>query len=417
MSYNIGMLDVQKLKADFPIFGRQIGGHNLVYLDNSATSQKPLQVLTAVDEYYKTCNANVHRGSHTLADEATSLYEKSREIVARFIGAQKAEEVIFVRNATEALNLVAFSYAAKYLQPGDEILLGVWEHHSNLVPWQQVCLKTGAKLVYTYPTKEGLFDFADYRAKLSNKTKLVATAQASNVLGTIFPVVEIVQEAKKFGAATVIDGAQSTPHMAVNVKNLGCDFFAFSGHKMLGPMGTGVLYVKSAMLAKLDPFMTGGGMILEVDEQLATWESGAHKFEAGTPNVSGAAGLAAAINYLSGFGMQTIRDHEIELNRHALEAFKKLTDSLPSLSMLGPTDPAQRTGLLSFYFNSIHTHDISAILDQRGVAIRSGYHCAMPLHLKLGIGPTCRASWYLYNDKKDIDELTLGVLEASRLLL
>ena len=411
------MLDVNKIKADFPILSRQINGRNLVYLDNSATSQKPLQVLEAVDDYYKTCNSNVHRGSHTLADEATSRYEKSRETVARFIGAQKSEEIIFTRNTTESINMVAYSYAAKCLQVGDEILLGIWEHHSNLLPWQQVCLKTGAKLVYIYPTKEGLFDFNDYKSKLNSKTKLVAIAQASNVLGTVFPVAEIVQEAKKFGAVTVVDGAQSTPHMPVNVKNLGCDFFAFSGHKMLAPMGIGVLYAKSEIMDKMDPFMTGGGMILEVEEKNIVWEKPPYKFEAGTPNVGGAVGLASAINYLNDIGMQNIRTHEVELNEYALEAFKKTCLTIPSLHFLGPVDPMQRAGLVSFYFDNIHPHDISAILDQRGVAIRSGFHCAMPLHLKLGISPTCRASWYLYNGKKDIDALMEGILEASRLLL
>ncbi len=411
------MLDVQKIKVDFPILSRQVNGHDLAYLDNAATSQKPLQVLSAVDDYYKTCNANVHRGSHTLADEATSLYEKSREIVANFIGAQKQEEIVFIRNTTEAINLIAFSYADKVLQKDDEILIGVWEHHSNLVPWQQVCLRTGAKLVYTYPTKEGLFDFVDFKCKLSKKTKLVAVAQASNVLGTIFPVAEIVAEAKKVGAVTLIDGAQSAPHMSVNVKSLGCDFFAFSGHKMLSPMGIGALYIKSELLEKLDPFITGGGMIFEVDETNATWEKPPYKYEAGTPNVSGAVGLARAIQYLQNLGMENIRTHEVELNRYALASFNRVCIAAPALTMLGPTDPAKRTGLISFYYNGIHPHDISAILDQRGVAIRSGFHCAMPLHLKLGIGPTCRASWYLYNDKKDIDTLVEGVLEASRLLL
>jgi cysteine desulfurase / selenocysteine lyase len=411
------MLDTKKLKADFPILGRQVNSHDLAYLDNSATSQKPQQVLNAVDDYYKTCNANVHRGSHVLADEATSRYEKSRETVARFIGAQKSEEIVFVRNTTEALNLVAYSYALDNLTTGDEILLGVWEHHSNLVPWQQVCLKTGAKLVYTYPTKDGLFDFADFKSKLNSRTKLVAMAQASNVLATIFPVAEIVNEAKKFGAVTVIDGAQSTPHMSVNVKSMGCDFFAFSGHKMLAPMGIGVLYVKSDMYNKMKPFMTGGGMILEVDEQTSTWESAAAKFEAGTPNVSGAVGLARAIDYLKEIGMDNIRSHEVELNAYAIESFNKARTAVPGLHFLGSTDPTQRAGLISFYLDGLHPHDVSAILDQRGVASRSGFHCAMPLHTKLGIGPTCRASWYLYNDKNDIDALLEGVLEASRLLL
>jgi cysteine desulfurase/selenocysteine lyase len=411
------MFDIKKIKADFPILSRQINGHDLVYLDNAATSQKPTSVLNAVDDYYKHNNANVHRGAHTLADEATSLYEKSRETIAKFIGAQRQEEVVFVRNATEAINLVAYSFARKVLQKNDEVLIGVWEHHSNLVPWQQDCLKTGAKLVYTYPTKEGLFDFADYKSKLSSKTRIVAIGQASNVLGTIFPLADIVGEAKKIGAVTVIDGAQSAPHLPINVQSLGCDFFAFSGHKMLAPMGIGVLYARSEILDKLDPFLTGGSMILEVEEQSATWAKAPDKFEAGTPNVSGAVGLAEAIRYLENIGMKNIRDHEVELNAYALEVFKKASLTAPELHVVGPSDPEKRTGLVSFYYTGIHPHDVSAILDQRGVAIRSGFHCAMPLHLKLGVGPTCRASWYLYNDKTDIDALIGGVLEASRLLL
>lgn len=411
------MLDVQTIKADFPILSRQVNGRDLVYLDNSATSQKPNQVLIAVEDYYKTCNANVHRGSHTLADEATSLYEKSREIVANFVGAQQKEEIVFVRNTTEAINLVATSYAEKFLDKDDEVLLGVWEHHSNLVPWQRACLKTGAKLVYTYPTKDGLFDFADFKAKLSTKTKIVVVAQASNVLGTIFPVVEIVAEAKKVGAVTVVDGAQSTPHMPVNVKSLGCDFFAFSGHKMLAPMGIGALYIKSDLAEKLDPFITGGGMIDEVDQTNSTWEKAPYKFEAGTPNVGGAIGLAKAVQYLQGLGMENIRSHELELNAYALESFRKAALTLSALDILGPTKPENRAGLISFHLAGVHPHDLSAILDQHGVAVRSGYHCAMPLHRYLNIGPTCRASWYIYNDKKDIDALISALLDASHILL
>lgn len=411
------MLDVQKIKADFPILARQVKNRDLVYLDNAATSQKPSQVLTAVDDYYKTCNANVHRGSHTLADEATSLYEKSREIVAKFIGARLSEEIAFVKNTTEAINLIAYSYATKFLQRDDEILLGVWEHHSNLVPWQEVCVKTGAKLVYTYPTKDGLFDMGDFKSKLSKKTKLVAVAHASNVLGTIFPVADIVAEAKKVGAVVVVDGAQSVPHMPVDVQKLGCDFFAFSGHKMLAPMGVGVLYAKSEILQKMDPFITGGGMIFEVDNQNSSWEKPPYKFEAGTPNVSGAVGLAKAVQYLQELGMDKVRSHEVELNAYALESFRKIGLTLASFDILGPVDPQKRSGLLSFYLAGTHAHDISAILDQRGIAVRSGFHCAMPLHQHLNIGPTCRASWYIYNDKTDIDALLAGVLEASRILL
>lgn len=411
------MLDVQKIKREFPILSGRINNRDLVYLDNAATSQKPISVVNSLTDYYITCNANVHRGSHTLADEATSLYEKSREIVASFIGARSSDEIVFCKNTTEAINMVAYSYATKFLQKDDEILLGVWEHHSNLVPWQQVCITTGARLVYTYPTKEGLFDYQDFESKLSKKTKIVAVAHASNVLGTIFPIADIVTEAKKFGAAVVVDGAQSAPHMPIDVQKLGCDFFAFSGHKMLGPMGTGALYGRMELLQKMDPFMTGGGMIFEVDTQNSSWERPPYKFEAGTPDVGGAVGLAKAARYLQELGMENVRSHEVELNAYALEAFKRAGLVVSDLDMLGPTDPQKRTGLISFYLLGAHAHDVSAVLNQRGVAIRSGFHCAMPLHRHLNIGPTCRASWYIYNDKSDIDALLEGVLEASRILL
>ncbi|MBU1970554.1 SufS family cysteine desulfurase, partial [Patescibacteria group bacterium] len=395
------MLDIKKIRADFPILSRKVNGQYLIYLDNAATSQKPLQVMAAIDDYYETANANVHRGSHTLADEATSLYEKSREIVAGFIGAQKPQELIFVRNTTEAINLVACSYAEQVLQKNDEVLLGVWEHHSNLIPWQQVCAKTGAKLVYLNPTPDGQLDFKDYRAKLNSRTKLVTVAQASNVLGTIFPVSEMAAEAKKVGAVLMVDAAQSVPHMPVDVKSLGCDFLAFSGHKMLAPMGIGALYIRSELMNKLSPFLVGGGMINEVDECHTSWAEVPYRFEAGTPNVNGAIGFAAAVMYLKQLGMNHVRAHELELNAYALEAFQKI----PAARILGPLDPVKRTGLLSFILGGSHGHDVAAILDQRGVAVRSGYHCAMPLHAKLKLNPTCRASWYLYNDKDDIDAL------------
>ena len=411
------MLDAKKLKLDFPILSRKVNGKDLVCLDNSATSQKPTKVLEAVDTYYKTSNANVHRGSHTLADEATSLYESSRETVAKFIGSRKAEEIVFVRNATEALNTVAYTYAQSLLKPGDEVLLGVWEHHSNLIPWQQVCTRTGAKLVCMYPTKDGLFDFEDYKVKLTNRTKVVTVAHASNVLGTIFPIKEITAEAKKYGAVVVIDGAQSAPHMPINVESLECDFFAFSGHKMLSPMGIGVLWVKQELLETLQPFMYGGGMILEVTEQEAVWEKAPYKFEAGTPNVSGAVGLAEAIKYLSTIGMDNVKSHEFEITTYALEALKKLAVDIPSLHILGPWDAKLRTGLISFYFDNIHAHDVSAILDRLGIAVRSGHHCAMPLHTHLGVPASCRASWYLYNTPEDIDALLAGLREAKKILL
>ncbi len=411
------MLNVQKIKADFPILARKVNGKALVYLDNAATSQKPASVLEAVDRYYETSNANVHRGSYTLADEATFLYEKARETLKTFVGASSNEEIIFVKNTTEAINLVAYSYASKNLKEGDEILLGVWEHHSNLVLWQEIGEKTGAKLVYMHPTKEGLFDFKDFTSKLTKNTKLVTVAQASNVLGTIFPVSDIVAEAKKFGALVSVDGAQSVPHMPIDVKKLGCDFLAFSGHKMLGPMGIGVLYVKSDIYPMMEPFIAGGGMIAEVSKQKSTWEEPPYKFEAGTPNVGGAVGLTEAVNYLQKVGMSNIREHEVELTAYALGLLERIEKDIPQLEVLGPKDPKKRSGLVSFYHPKMHAHDVAAILDKCGVAVRSGFHCAMPLHQHFNVGPTFRASWYIYNDKSDIDALFEGIVEASRVLL
>ena len=410
------MLDTNTLKKDFPILEMKVNGKDLVYLDNAATTQKPEKVLAAVDTYYRICNANVHRGSHTLSDNATSLYERSRESVAKFIGA-KPTEIIFTRNATEGINLVAYSYGLATLHAGDEILIGGWEHHSNLVPWQEVCHKTGARLVYTYPDNQGLFDFADFCSKLGARTKIVAVGHASNVLGTIYPVAEIAAEAKKVGALVVVDGAQSLPHLPVNIKQLSCDALAFSGHKMLGPMGIGVLWLDESLQESLSPFLTGGGMVLEVDENKASWEKPPHKFEAGTPNVSGAVGLAAAIDYIKTIGIEEIRKHEIELSSYALQAFADLARGFQNLRILGPMDATKRTGLISFHMQGVHAHDVSAILDQRGIAVRSGYHCAMPLHTHLGIGPTVRASWYLYNSQADITALVSGISDAKKILL
>lgn len=410
------MVDVSSIKKDFPILNTKINGKDLVYLDNAATSQKPISVIRALKNYYEQSNANVHRGAHSLADKATSLYEKSREVISKFIGASLPEEIVFVRNTTEGINLVAYSFALNYLKQGDEILIGIWEHHSNLVPWQQVCLRTGAKLVYTYPNNQGLFDFTDFKNKINKRTKIVALTHASNVLGTIFPLEEISKYVKKAGAFFVVDAAQSAPHLPLNVRELDCDFASFSGHKMLGPMGIGVLYVKYSMYDFMQPFLTGGGMINQVEEGFSSWEKPPHKFEAGTPNVGGAWGLAQAIDYLQNIGMKNIKLHEENINEVAISTFERLKTKVKGLHFIGPKEKEKRTGLISFCINGVHPHDVSSLLNQYGVAIRSGYHCAMPLHKYLELGPTCRASWYIYNDESDIKALENAILEAVKIL-
>jgi cysteine desulfurase/selenocysteine lyase len=402
------MLHVTKIKKDFPILDRLAHGKRLVYLDNAATTQKPRQVLVALDDYYTRHNANIHRGIHVLAEEATALYEASREKVRQFIHADSVEEIVFVRNATEALNLLAMTWGMQNIKAGDEILLTEMEHHANLLPWQRLAAQKQAILKFVPITPEGVLeDFANY---LTNKTKLVSFPHVSNVLGTINPVQEIITKAHLVGAMVIVDAAQSVPHMPVDVGLLDADFLVFSGHKMLGPTGIGVLYGKRALLEKMEPFLVGGEMIREVTYQSATWHDLPWKFEAGTPNIAGAIGLGIAIDYLEALGMDEIRLHEEQLTQYTLQEMSRID----GLTIYGPTSAALRGGVVSFTLTGIHAHDIASILDSAGVAIRSGHHCAQPLIHRLGLSAAARASFYLYNDEADVDVLVLAIEEVKR---
>lgn len=394
------MFDPQIIKKDFPILERLVNGKALVYLDSGASSQKPKQVLDAEREYYEQHNANVHRGAHTLGDEATQKYQEAREKVARFIGA-RIEEIIFVRNTTEAINLVAYSWGLDNLKAGDVIVTTLMEHHANLVPWQEVARRTGARVEVVGLTEEGLIDQRDYAEKLKSKPKLVAIVQVSNALGTINPVKEMTKAAHKVGALVLIDGAQAVPHMKVNVQELGSDFYAFSGHKMLGPMGIGVLWGRKEILSKMSPFLTGGGMINEVYPDHSTWAELPEKFEAGTPNVAGAVGLAMAIEYLEQLGMEAVREHDKGLVAYSLQRLGEVKE----IKILGTIDPEKRSGSVSFEYNGVHAHDVATILDSEGVAVRSGHHCTMPLHNSMGVAASIRASFNVYITKEDIDRL------------
>lgn len=385
---------------DFPILKSKPNGKRLVYLDNAATSQHPVSVIEAVDEYYRTANANPHRGLYELSIKATQMYEGARHTVKEFIGAEKDGEIIFTRNATESLNLVAYSYGMNFLHEGDEIALPVSEHHSNLVPWQMVAKAKGAKLVYLYPDDSGRLTDGEINSKITSKTKLVAIAHVSNVLGTVYPVKKIIQKAHGVGAVVVLDCAQSIPHYEVNVKELDADFVAFSGHKMLAPMGIGVLYGKEELLNKMPPFLTGGEMIEYVYEQDATFAPIPQKFEAGTQNVGGAVGLEAAVRYLQKVGYDTIEKTETELLAYALDRIAEV----PHVTVYGDAKSArERCGVISFNVDGVHPHDVSSVLDSDGIAIRAGHHCAQPLMRYLGVNATCRASLYFYNTKEDID--------------
>lgn len=392
-------LDVEVLRKDFSILDQIVNDEPLVYLDNAATTQKPTQVLEAIAAYYAKDNANVHRGVHTLAERATAAYEAARERVRSFIHAASTKEVLFTRGTTTSLNWVA-RYAENVLQPGDEVLISVMEHHSNIIPWQEACKKTGARLIYAY-LKDGMLDLADFRSKLTEKTRFVALAHVSNVLGVVNPIKEIAELVHQANALLVVDGAQSVPHMKIDVQDLDVDFFAFSGHKMLGPTGIGVLYGKEELLERMSPVEFGGEMIDFVYEQEATWKELPWKFEAGTPNIAGAIGLAAAIDYLDKIGMETVHQYEQELIAYA---FPKL-QAVEGLTIYGSEDLAQRSGVISFNLAGLHPHDVATALDYEGVAVRAGHHCAQPLLSYLGVAATVRASFYLYNTKVDCDKL------------
>lgn len=404
------MFNPLDLKKEFPIFSREVNGKPLIYLDSGATSQKPEIVLKAEREYYEKHNANVHRGAHTLGDEATQMYQEAREHVAQFIGAKK-EEIIFVRNTTEAINLVAYSWGMENLNKDDVIVTTIMEHHANMVPWQEVARRTGARVEVVGLTEDGLLDMKDYQAKLKLKPKLVAMVQVSNALGTINPVSEMSKMAHKVGAIVLIDGAQAVPHMKVDVGDIGCDFYAFSGHKMLGPMGIGVLWGRKSILDEMPPFLTGGGMISEVYLDHASWAELPDKFEAGTPNVAGAVGLMSAVKYLDKLGMESVRVHDKQLTEYSLQKLQKIKQ----IRILGTKDSSLRSGSVSFEYMGVHAHDIATILDSEGVAIRAGHHCTMPLHNYLGVSASVRASFNVYTSEADIDALVEAIDQVKRI--
>ena len=403
------VLDVNAIRSDFPILEREVYGKPLVYLDNAATSQKPRQVIDALVHYYESYNANIHRAVHALGEEATAAYEEAREKVARFIGAPSSESVILTRNTTEAINLVAYAWGRANVGEGDEIILTQMEHHSNLIPWQQLAAEKGATIRYIEIKPNGTLELGNLSALFSPRTKLLAMPHVSNSLGTINPVEEIVAEARKRGVTTLIDGAQAMPHMPVNVQAVGADFYAFSAHKMLGPTGVGVLYARRELLEEMAPFLGGGEMILKVTFEGATWNDLPWKFEAGTPNIADVIAFGSAIDYLDELGMDNVRRHEVEVTAYALDRLRGLGD----VTLYGPDDPEQRGGVVSFNFGDLHPHDVGTILDRHGVAIRAGHHCTQPLMRCLGVTGTARASFYIYNTQDEVDVLIEG-LKAAR---
>ncbi len=404
-------LDVARIRADFPILQRQVNGRPLIYLDNAATTQKPRQVIDALVDFYTNTNANVHRGVHTLSVESTDLYEAARERIARFVGARSAEEIVFVRNTTEALNLVAVCWGRANLKPGDEILATTLEHHSNLVPWQRVAQETGARIRLIHLTADGTVDMEDFQQLLGPKTRVVAVAHASNVLGTISDLADISERAHRVGAVVVADGAQSVPNLPTDVSKLGIDFLAFSGHKMLGPTGIGGLWGRRELLEEMPPFLGGGGMIREVFEDRATWAPLPEKFDAGTPNIADSIALGVAVDYLDALGMDNVRRHEVEVAGYALERLS----SIPDVAVYGPRDPELRTGVVSFNLEGVHPHDAGTVLDEAGIAVRAGHHCCQPLHRALDVAATLRASFYIYNSADEVDALVDALGTARRL--
>ncbi len=402
--------DIEKVRNDFPILKRKINGKPIVYLDNAATSQKPRQVIEAVERFYEEYNANIHRGIYSISEEATAAHENARAKVARFINAQSPEEIVFVRGTTEAINLVADSWGRTNIGPSDGIMLTEMEHHSNIVPWQLLAKEKAAHLKYVGVTNDGLLEQNDFHRHLEDGgAKLLALSQASNVVGTINPVREMVREAHQHGAKVVVDAAQSVPHMPVDVQDLDCDFLAFSGHKMCGPTGIGVLYAKKKLLEEMPPYHGGGEMIREVHQFDASFKEPPYKFEAGTVNIEGGIGLGAAVDYLTGIGMRNIRLHEKELTKYALEKLSRLK----GMEIYGPKDPAVRGGVVSFNLGDINSNDMATLLDEDNVAVRSGQHCAQPLHEKFNIPSSTRASFYLYNNEAEIDALEASLKRAA----
>ncbi|MCC6299123.1 MAG: cysteine desulfurase [Anaerolineales bacterium] len=404
-------LNVNQIRKDFPILQRKT--HDsvpLVYLDSTATSQKPTQVIEAMNEYYRRSNANIHRGVHTLAEEATAMYEDAREKIAKFVNAPSARQIIYTRNATESINLVAYTWARANLKAGDLVVLTEMEHHSNLVPWQMLQVERGIELDFIPVTENGLLDLDAYKTLLSRTPKLVAFTHMSNVLGTINPAADIIRMAHEVGAITVVDAAQSVPHLKVDVQQLDADFLAFSAHKMCGPTGIGALYGKAELLESMPPFLGGGDMIREVKLRSFKPNTLPYKFEAGTPAIAEAVGFGAAIDYLTKVGMDNIAAHEHEITEYALERLEEI----PGVKLFGPSAD-KKGGVAAFTLDGVHPHDVAQILDRDGIAVRAGHHCAQPLHEKFGIPATSRASFYLYNTKEEVDKLVNGIYKVKEL--
>jgi cysteine desulfurase / selenocysteine lyase len=406
-------LNVSKIRQEFPILKRKIKGNKtLVYLDNAATTQKPISVINAICNYYMNYNSNIHRAVHQLAEEATLEYEKTREKIAKFINARSTDEIIFTRNATEAINLVSYSWARTNVEKDEKVVLTEIEHHSNIVPWQILTQEKGAKLEYVGIDDKGYLNIEEYKKYLqSDKVKLVSVSHMSNVLGTIMPVNEIIKMAHQKSIPVLIDGAQSVPHMPVDVQDMDCDFLAFSAHKMLGPTGVGVLYVKREILNEMPPFIGGGDMIREVHKYDTRYNDLPYKFEGGTPNIADVIGFGAAIDYLNKIGMDKVREHEMDVTNYALNAI----DDFKDIIIYGPSDVNHRGGVVSFNIGDIHPHDLATIMNDHGIAIRSGHHCAQVLMERLGVAATSRASFYIYNTKEEVDAFINALDEARRL--
>jgi cysteine desulfurase/selenocysteine lyase len=407
-----GRLDPAVIRRDFPILSTETNGHPLVYLDSASTSQKPRAVLDAVDEFYAEYNANVHRGIYTIGERSTAAYERARAKVARFINAPDAHEIIFTRNATEAINLVAYSWGRKNIERGDAIVLTEMEHHANLVPWQILVQERDADLEFIPITDDGVLRLDVLDVLLRLKPRLVAFTHVSNTLGTINPVAEIVEKAHAAGALVLVDGAQAVPHVPVDVQAIGADFYAFSGHKMLAPTGSGALWARKELLEAMPPFLAGGEMIREVHLRRSEWNDVPWKFEAGTPDISAEIGLGAAADYLLELGMGRVREHELELLEYALDVLPK---KLPNIELYGPMDPRIRGGVVPFNVPGVHPHDVAQVLDRFGVAVRAGHHCTMPLHERLDVAATARASFSVYTTRDDIDALADGLVEVQKL--
>ncbi|MGK0550693.1 cysteine desulfurase [Enterococcus faecalis] len=403
------MMNAERLQQEFPILFQQVNEEPLVYLDNAATTQKPKAVLTCLKEYYEQDNANVHRGVHTLAERATKNYEQARAKVQAFLNAAETAEVLFTRGTTTSLNWIAQSYGDLAVKAGDEIVISYMEHHSNVIPWQQLAQRKGATLKYIELTADGRLELESARQQITDKTKIVSVAHASNVLGVINPINTLADMAHQHGAVLVVDGAQAVPHMPVDVQALKADFYAFSGHKMCGPTGIGVLYGKRALLEQMSPVEFGGEMIDFVHLQDSTWKELPWKFEAGTPNIAGAIGLGAAIDFLTSIGLEKIHQHEAELVTYVLPKLQ----AIDGLTIYGPQDPLQHTGVIAFNFDGLHPHDVATALDMEGVAVRAGHHCAQPLLTYLNVAATARASFYLYNTKEDADRLVEALLATK----